>query len=770
MNKELKKIALNRLNIIVVKDNAQHGEFDEKFNLTFRLELLQLWFDLKNFDILKFDSIENKNEIFEILTQKKWWDVDYIPLFLDFPNHEIEQNEFFYQRARWYLLHFLENNFFDEHEKNFVEDEKFQKISHLLFDISKFWAEPITEFQTREIFENAKEKQKFKKKISSKSLSNFLELEIVTETETKNRLQEWFFSQMYSKVSVPLFLYEDLELLLAEYETEIFHTLIFEKIYSKELKSIILKFLWQQKNFEKIFHLKFTATDFLRMFALLTGTSVDLNKKICFPKFQRSERKFLLDYLNSIHEQALLEDIFRYRGLWLKIFKSIHIFEYFSKNPKKYLGVEKIVQKLLRNDRSEIFNSLLEKYFQEKNFEKIIKILKNKPGIFARKIFHILKIIDNPQDFQIFIRELKNILWNIETFSLLVLEKYTKNYKKFEKRFFNLKNGNFFITKEKRWKIPEIFLEQLEYIFHVEILKRFTQKIIKDPIIKGKFDTIYLSKKLEKYPFPYSTRNLSDWMLVLHPGSKIDVTHYKKDKNILRLFVYWHQKDANIDLDLSAVFFDKNYQFLDAITYYNLKNSFAVHSWDVRDGLYWASEFIDIDLGKIEKNFSNMRYISLVVMSFTGTTMDNLQKWYFGYSFRHKDDSCSDIRYFDILNVDGKFDINRDATCFYWIVYDIKNHEIIINDFYRSGDSSYYNVQVWRKSLQYNLENILTRSECVPSIFDVLKYYFCTENIIFFENASDIQNGINENVFIIDEKITSELNPYNIRNMISKIF
>jgi hypothetical protein len=62
----------------------------------------------------------------------------------------------------------------------------------------------------------------------------------------------------------------------------------------KEIKSFISKYLWNQGRYDRLTKLISTPTDFLRLFASLTSSDISLANKIKFPKFKRSERRFIL--------------------------------------------------------------------------------------------------------------------------------------------------------------------------------------------------------------------------------------------------------------------------------------------------------------------------------------------------------------------------------------------------------------------------------------------------------------------------------------------
>jgi hypothetical protein len=90
------------------------------------------------------------------------------------------------------------------------------------------------------------------------------------------------------------------------------------------------------------------------------------------------------------------------------------------------------------------------------------------------------------------------------------------------------------------------------------------------------------------------------------------------------------------DTDLSAAFYNRDFQYIDVVSYYHLKNFGGHHSGDI-DAPEGAAEFIDID---IEKTISKgARYVVTVLNSFTQQPCCDLPECFAGWMARQQPDS-----------------------------------------------------------------------------------------------------------------------------------
>ena len=144
-------------------------------------------------------------------------------------------------------------------------------------------------------------------------------------------------------------------------------------------------------------HLK-TATDVLRVAVVMSGGDVSLATPTKFRKFSRRERRFLLASPGGCGE--ITEDMLRWQGYWVRLGEILHPFEYKDRYPKVYEAFD-----VLRNDRPfATFNSKVEAGLTGGDLGPVIGLLRQRPGVFARRLDHLLRLGGGPDAVESFLR------------------------------------------------------------------------------------------------------------------------------------------------------------------------------------------------------------------------------------------------------------------------------------------------------------------------------------------------------------------------------
>ena len=131
---------------------------------------------------------------------------------------------------------------------------------------------------------------------------------------------------------------------------------------------------------------------------------------------------------------------------------------------------------------------------------------------------------------------------------------------------------------------------------------------------------VYIDEKLGSFPIPFSQRSGSKSLRQLTRGSRLPIP----PGDVVRFFIWWKegvvngQPTGDVDIDLSAVMYDDKWNYLEHLSYTNLKSDKyrAFHSGDIISAPNGASEFIDLDIPSVLKYGG--RYIVVSVFSFNG--------------------------------------------------------------------------------------------------------------------------------------------------------
>ncbi|WP_462251170.1 TerD family protein [Ekhidna sp.] len=653
----MKTIAINRLNLLGM---SQGKGWTAKQKVTFLAELGKMGYRITNPELLDQVSpsfLLDYSHLMDVLKRKKGGDVEYVPLFKNFPNDIPEDNEYFFKRVFGYLGNVL--NLFQDG----IELENGLKVPKWLFNVYEFGADPISQMQSKELYELSIKEEADK---SADSNVEWIDLNIVFEEDLTEELKSYLGELVYSRSSIKEELHSDLAELIKFFGVE---DLDRDLIVFKETKALILEKLWLNEDYESVEKLAGSAVDILRMFASLTKTDVSLSEAVKFPKLARKQRKVILGILENCSN--LSEDIKNYKGLWLEIGRYIHPSEYAKQFPRTSRVFD-----ALRNGKIDTYASKTERLLLLDQVNSLLKHFNNKPGVFGRKLHEVLRRF--PTDTEKVLRSFASIVDKLEVKNLLVLRSYFNTINEAEYRTIVNKKGKTKVIPNNAF--AELTEDQVDQILGVIDHGLFSKVSSKESWDGQK---VWIDPNLEKFTIPLQQRKASDGIVTVGRGSRLEVNFEK----VLRLFVYWKEADKRTDLDLSAIQYDENWNYLGHVSYTNLRSNGIVHSGDIQSAPHGAAEFIDMTLTKLD---SSVRYVAPQVYKFCGNNFVDMD-CHAGWQIR-KDVNPS-IKTFDIKTVENKFDLNGIGGYSIPIIVDVKEAEMIITDLYVSGQDFHNNVE-----------------------------------------------------------------------------
>lgn len=726
LNNDILKIGLNRIKVLPIGE----GEVTPKLKLVFFSELAKLGFKVSNPQAYNDSVLENFDTIMSSLSKMKGGDVDYVPLFNGFPNNVPEKNEFFVKRMVGFLGNVM--GLFDEGETM----DNGIIVPEWLFNLDDFSADPIVGRQSSELYNKGVENQKSRK---SDFHTEWTTLELVSENEINNMLENYLCSNLYSKSSIKETLKNDIEFLidyigLSNVESK--------KVLFKETKSYIMAKLWKINDYETLRSYVGSPTDILRMFASLTDTDISLSTNIKFPKMKRVQRRFILESLNTSSNSNLAEDLNMYKGLWLELGRYLHPGEYKGRYPEAFKAFDTI-----RNGNVITFNSKVEKAIEDKDLSLTLDLLSTKPGIFGRKLHQLLTMFDSGSYTEKILSIFNKISTKLELKNLLVLETYFKTIDSSPYRsIINKKGKVIVINNNKQHKLNDDVSKVVESIQSAIRIKLSSN----EDLSKTK---VWVDPNLTNYTIPLQQRKMSDGLISLGRGSKLRFDGEK----VLRMFTYWKQSEHMSDLDLSLILFDENMEEVDQVSYTNLSTNGIVHSGDITSAPHGSAEFIDIELDKIE---DNVRYLAIQIFRFSGENFMELDKSYAGWMFRERTDS--NIKSFDIKTVQNKFNVSGQGNYSMPMVVDIKTQEIIFIDMYMSGRSNNYNSNEGAiHDISIVTKELVKMIETRPNMFDLVQHHMegSKANLVEEKSEAELTYGIEDCNFNVTnvEEILSEM-------------
>lgn len=420
-----------------------------------------------------------------------------------------------------------------------------------------------------------------------------------------------------------------------------------------------------------------TSTDVLRIAAAFSGSDVSLAEHTRF-KLSNSQRRFVLQSLDALNYQSATEDMLRFHGLWLVLAKYLHANAYADKYP----NAAKMVQ-AIRNapQKIETFNRKIEEQLlaakwqapNKRDSKNTLELLKSRPGDFARRLDHVLRITpDTNAVADAFLEVVDRVA------SPLLLNLATHVYYRQEPanvRVYCPKGSTTQATVvrgDDRRTLDESVINKLVAGINKSLEKRYAEK----PSL-GK---VYIDPALQDILVPTSMRDSSDSLKTFARGSKFPIGD---DTKIVRLFLYWeNQKDdadtygycSRVDVDLSAQMLDENFKQSGVVSYYNLSSMGVTHSGDFTDATNGASEFIDIDIDKLYKA-TRSRYIAMTVNVYTGQNFNTFRAMA-GYMVRDGKTGKS----YEPKSVEQKYDITAGTKFAVPMILDLKERKVIWMD------------------------------------------------------------------------------------------
>jgi len=426
-----------------------------------------------------------------------------------------------------------------------------------------------------------------------------------------------------------------------------------------------------------------SATDVLRFAVVMSNGDVSLSKPSKFRNFNRKERRFLVGLLDG---KNITEDLIRWKNRWIKLAHQLHVGEY----SKQYPNVVKAFSVIRNNETYSTFNSRVEKALLEHNSVEAVRNLAKRPGDFARRLDHLLRISD---DQNTIVNEFSVAAINVSTPVLLQVLKHFETRNHVSNRYFMPKGD---IAKIKTIpnnlnKIDSKITNDITKICRMALMNRFENL--------PNLGKVYLDKQLSNYIIPFSQRSASKSLRTLTRGSKLDFDSLTKT---LRFFLWWKNGNSRTDIDLSAQLLDSNYNYVNNVSYFNLKGQGFAHSGDIVDAPKGAAEYIDIDLDIVRKN--GIRYVVMMVNSFSQQPYCDLPECFAGFMPRQKSKSGE---IFEPKTVFNRIDLTSDSKQVMPMIIDIVDNKVIWCDLSIKNSSWANNIDSNSKSINMMVKSII---------------------------------------------------------------
>lgn len=453
---------------------------------------------------------------------------------------------------------------------------------------------------------------------------------------------------------------------------KMYPTWIPDNIPHKENKAVVIATMLEEGVYEHPLYLQTnSATDILRVAAALSDGDVSLKCPTMFKSFKRPIRKWMMDSIECL-PGCIEEDMIQYRERWIRLGEIIHPGSY------RFEEYERTINAFneIRNNENLIrtYGSKLNHAFIMKKWEKVIELLREKPGYFARELNHVFKAFPDKQ-YQTALA-FASVCNLIATPVLLQLKAYYMNGQNESNVGVYFPKGNtqnIYVNLNKTpvkisYRVQQIILLVCDHGLMYQYAAKYPDEM------KGL--KVYIEDALADYAIPTSMRSASKALRTLTRGSKVAMDN----ADYFRAFIHWKNAPGErTDMDLSAAFLDENYELVSTVSYYNLKTDFSCHSGDYVDAAKGADEFVDVDVAKARKH--NVRYVAVCVNAFTAQTFREVPDFHVGYMTMNREEYLIKPRSpYKIKNVKMNMQLANDASMVVVCLFDIIDNKIIWAD------------------------------------------------------------------------------------------
>ncbi len=363
-----------------------------------------------------------------------------------------------------------------------------------------------------------------------------------------------------------------------------------------------------------------TGTDVLRLAAALSDGDISLKKHVRFRSFSRKERRILMELLAEC--TGLLEAMHQRKEVWKRLGERLHPGEY---RAERYARVRDAFEKIRAGQPVGHFAGKVEAALLRRDAKEVLSLLKERPGELARRLDVLLRM-EMPV-----LEVFEEVAEQGSTPVLLQVRTHFRfrNHQAFRVYFPRGKFAEARMIRNAAAQVDEKVCKKVVSVCEQTLIRRFA---VLEPMGK-----VWLSKELRNYLVPFARRSASKAARTLVQGSRLRLDAKAK---AVRGFVWWTNMEngSRVDLDLSAAIFDRKWNYLEHVSYTNLRSDRyqACHSGDIVNGGpadgAGVCEFLDVDLDSVLQYGG--RYVVYQVYSYTRQCFSCLPNASFGYMER----------------------------------------------------------------------------------------------------------------------------------------
>ncbi len=386
-------------------------------------------------------------------------------------------------------------------------------------------------------------------------------------------------------------------------------------------------------------------------------------------KYSRSECKRVATWLNELNIEAdkACEMMHSKRGMWVRFIRALRLAEYSKKK-----GFENLAELLdvFYNEAYDVWQGQVNHYRLRSDAENTFKLLKQRPGLFARSLFSNMLWFGS----DVTLKHFSEITEKLPTRLVFTLSMYAKTY--FDKH----SNRNVKPLGGVNKRIPANKLLALYSEKDLEQMKSRIEDVCLDVMLErfskeeNENKTIYIEPSLFNMPVAIGDRSET----VQDLPSALMGTRFPLEGDTVRLFLQWGEGlvAQHLDMDLSCVVSYENTS--ERCSYSQLTINGCKHSGDIQriPHMIGTAEYIDVDVNKLA--LLGAKYVTFTCNSYTsGSLSPNLVVGWMDSKHPMKISSRTGVAY-DPSCVQHQIRITQsNSKGLVFGVLDIENREIV---------------------------------------------------------------------------------------------
>ena len=431
-------------------------------------------------------------------------------------------------------------------------------------------------------------------------------------------------------------------------------------------------------------------TDVKRVYAAMIGENADLKSNFLLDNLPNQDRKWLMVQMEAgmaHYENSFRTSAYQEQEFVTLFWNRIHPEKYRSAAPRACA----LLKEVKEGKKFRTLNSQIEQALAEEKPVEAARLAVKKPGEAVRRLAAMLSLASREEG-----REILELVGacahNVDTTVLLNAKCAFDHYEfgTLKICFPQGKTNAITAFRDTKYRIDPELTEGASRMLREAVIRRLSAK---EPL-----GAVFIAPELAKIHVPFAGREDSKTYRKLARGSRMAVS---PDAEYLRFFVYKKYSEP-IFVDLSLSFLDENGRYVSQCSWTNLKmGSVAVHSGDGDNCVDGLSEFVDVDLQKLNQAHPNIRYILMNVFSYNRVPFCKMDRCFAGLMVRKGmvTDRLPDGRIYSRLTkaeqekvrdfhgevfepstVRFRLDLNAPKRVSLPLIYDVREQEVIWAD------------------------------------------------------------------------------------------